>query len=116
VRELVEAAGGVFLGEPAKVTTAEVVAEADPDVIIAAWCGAGDRVPLEKLACRPGWERITAVRDGRVYCIDDELLNTPAPTLIDGLHAIASALHPDLFGTSGGIRALDRSRTPLGCV
>jgi iron complex transport system substrate-binding protein len=113
VRELVEASGGVFLGEPGKVTTAEAVAEADPDVIIAAWCGAGDRVPLEKLACRPGWE---AVRDGRVYCIDDELLNTPAPTLIDGLHAIASALHPDLFGTSGGIRVLDRSRTHSGCV
>ena len=116
VQELVEAAGGVFLGEPGKVTTAEAVAEADPDVVIAAWCGAGDRVPLEKLACRPGWEQVRAVRDGRVYCIDDELLNTPAPTLIDGLHAIASALHPDLFGTSGGIRALDRSRTPSGCV
>ena len=112
VQELVEAAGGVFLGEPGKVTTAEAVAEADPDVVIAAWCGAGDRVPLEKLACRPGWEQVRAVRDGRVYCIDDELLNTPAPTLIDGLHAIASALHPDLFGTSGGIRGLERSRMP----
>lgn len=116
VREMVEVAGGVFLGEPGKVTTAEAVAEADPDVVIAAWCGAGDRVPLEKLACRAGWEQVRAVRNGRVYCIDDELLNTPAPTLIEGLHAIASALHPDLFGTSGGIRALDRSRTSGACV
>jgi iron complex transport system substrate-binding protein len=116
VRELVEAAGGVFLGEPGKVTTAEAVAEADPDVILAAWCGAGDRVPLEKLAGRPGWEQVRAVQDGRIYCIDDELLNTPAPTLIEGLRAIASALHPDLFSTSVGIRALDRSRTPTGCV
>ncbi len=116
VKELVEAAGGVFLGEPGAVTTPEAIAAADPDVIIAAWCGAGDRVPLEKLAGRPGWEPISAVRNRRLYCIQDELLNTPAPTLVDGLRAIASALHPDLFGTSGGIRALERSRTPSGCV
>lgn len=116
VKELVEAAGGVFLGEPGTTTTPEAVAEADPEVILAAWCGAGDRVPLEKLAARPGWERMRAVRNGRLYCIDDELLNTPAPTLVEGLRAIASALHPDAFGTSGGIRRLDRNRTSSGCV
>ena len=116
VRELVEAAGGIFLGEPGAVTTPEAIAEADPDVILAAWCGAGDRVPLKKLASRPGWERIRAIRDGRLYCIDDELLNTPAPTLVEGLRAIAGALHPDLFGTTGGIRALEPSRSTSGCV
>jgi len=116
VRELVEAAGGVFLGEPGAVTTAEAIAAADPDVIIAAWCGAGDRVPLEKLAARPGWEAIRAVRNGRLYCIADELLNTPAPTLVEGLRAIASTLHPELFGTTAGIRAADRIPTHSGCV
>jgi iron complex transport system substrate-binding protein len=116
VRELVEAAGGIFLGEPGAVTTPEAIVEADPDVILAAWCGAGDRVPLEKLAARPGWERIRAIRDGRLYCIDDELLNTPAPTLVEGLRAIAAALHPELFVTTGGIRALEPSRSTSGCV
>ena len=116
VRELVEAAGGIFLGDPGAVTTPEAVAAADPNVVIAAWCGAGDRVPLQKLASRPGWEKIRAVKNGRVYCIADELLNTPAPTLIDGLHAIACALHPDLFGTNGGIRAFHQSRSPANCV
>jgi iron complex transport system substrate-binding protein len=106
VRELVEAAGGVFVGEPGAQTTAQAVAASNPDVILAAWCGAGDRVPLEKLAARPGWDHLPAVREGRLYCIPDELLNTPAPTLIDGLRAIASALHPEALGTSGAIRAL----------
>jgi iron complex transport system substrate-binding protein len=110
VRELVEAAGGVFLGEPGKVTTAEAVAAADPEVVIAAWCGAGDRVPLEKVAARPGWADTRAVRNGRVFCIDDELLNTPAPTLVEGLRAIAAALHPGVFGTALGLRG----RTPAG--
>ncbi len=116
VKELVEAAGGVFLGEPGAATTPEDIADANPDIVIAAWCGAGDRVPLEKLAGRPGWEQIRAVRDDRVYCIADELLNTPAPTLVEGLRAIASALHPDIFGTTRGIRALDQSRTLTGRV
>lgn len=111
VKELVESAGGVFLGDPGKATTAEVVAAADPDVVLAAWCGAGDRVPLEKLAARPGWSGMRAVRAGRVYCIADELLNTPAPTLVNGLRAIAAALHGDAFGTPEGLR---RIAPPLG--
>jgi iron complex transport system substrate-binding protein len=108
VKELVEAAGGIFLGEPGAVTTTEAIAAADPDVIIAAWCGAGDRVPIHKLAARPGWQGLQAVRDGRLYCIADELLNTPAPTLIDGLYALAAALHPQIFGTIVGLHAMKR--------
>ena len=102
VKELVEAAGGVFLGEPGKVTTPEAVAAGNPDVVIASWCGAGDRVPLHKVARRPGWEQMRAVREGRVFCIADELLNTPAPTLVEGLRAIAAALHPEVFGNGLG--------------
>lgn len=116
VRELVEAAGGVFLGEPGKATSAEAVAAADPEVVIAAWCGAGDRVPLEKLAARSGWEATRAVQQGRVYCIADELLNTPAPTLVDGLRAIAAALHPDEFGLVPGLRRMALNRSRGACV
>src|ERR1700739_4167089 len=49
VKEMIEAAGGVFLGEPGTHTQPETIAEADPDIFLAAWCGAGDRVPLEKI-------------------------------------------------------------------
>ncbi len=48
VAELVDAAGGEFLGVPGKQIPAEEVAHLDPDVLIASWCGAGDRVPLER--------------------------------------------------------------------
>jgi iron complex transport system substrate-binding protein len=97
VAELVEAAGGGFIGEPGKQTAPEAVYSADPDILVAAWCGAGDRVPLEKIMAQRGWNKLKAVRDGRVYCIPDEFLNTPAPTLIQGLHALAAALQPFLF-------------------
>jgi iron complex transport system substrate-binding protein len=101
VAELVEAAGGKFFGEPGKHVTEEEVAAANPDVIIAAWCGAGNRVPLEKLSARSGWSQTSAVRNGRVYCINDEFLNTPASTLIDGLKALAAAIHQGDSNTLG---------------
>lgn len=105
VKELVEAAGGRFVGEPGAVTTFEATAEADPDIVIAAWCGAGDRVPLDKVASRPGWEKMRAVRSGKVYCVPDEWLNTPAPTLMDGLRAVASIVRPGSF-SGDGVRRL----------
>jgi iron complex transport system substrate-binding protein len=107
VAELVEAAGGGFLGSAGRQTTAEEVAAADPDVILAAWCGAGDRVPLEKIVEQRGWRGLRAVRERRVYCINDEYLNTPAVTLLAGLRAIASAVHPNLFGEhAAGLRQI----------
>jgi iron complex transport system substrate-binding protein len=107
VAELVEAAGGRFFGQPGKQVTEEEVAAADPDVIVAAWCGAGDRMPLEKIIPRRGWEQTKAAKNGRVYCINDEFLNTPASTLMQGLHALAAVIHPELFGTPKGLRRID---------
>jgi iron complex transport system substrate-binding protein len=106
VAELVEVGGGRFFGEPGKHVTEEEVAAANPDVIIAAWCGAGNRVPLEKLAVRSGWGQTNAVRNGRVYCINDEFLNTPASTLVDGLKALAAAIGPQTFNASAGLRQI----------
>ena len=111
VAELVEAAGGAFFGEPGKQTTEDAVAAADPEVIVAAWCGAGDRVPLEKIAARHGWERTKPAKNGRVYCINDEMLNTPASTLIQGLHALAAAIHPEMFAAQTGLRQMTLART-----
>ncbi len=106
VAELVEAAGGKFVCQPGQTITAEEVAAAEPDVILAAWCGAGDRVPLEKIVEQRGWMELPAAHAARVFCINDELLNTPATSLIGGLHAIAWALHPELFTKPDGIRQL----------
>ncbi|MGC2160989.1 MAG: ABC transporter substrate-binding protein [Silvibacterium sp.] len=110
VADLIEIAGGTFLGTPGATTTAEAIADANPDIIIAAWCGAGNRVPLEKIIVQRGWQHLTAVRQGRVYCIADELLNTPAPTLTQGLEALASAIHPDVFGAphAPSVRRMDQ--------
>ncbi len=106
VAELVEAAGGEFMGDPGKQVPAEFVLERDPEVIIAAWCGAGDRVPLTKIVRDRDWAGTRAARSSQVYCISDELLNTPAPTLIQGLRALAAAIHPEVFEPAPGLRSI----------
>lgn len=104
VRELVEACGAEFLGNPGGHYLAAEIAQMDPQVMIASWCGAGDRVPLEKIVMQRGWTGLAAVHDCQVYCISDELLNTPAPTLVSGLHALSGAIHPEIFGPQSGLR------------
>ena len=97
VAELSEAAGGTFLGTPGAHTTPEAVAAASPDVLIFSWCGAGTRVPLAKVIAQRNWQTLPAVQSRRVFCILDSLLNTPAPSLLEGLAAVTHCLHPGAF-------------------
>jgi iron complex transport system substrate-binding protein len=106
VAELVEAAGGEFVGSAGQQAAAGEIQRLDPEVIIAAWCGAGDRVPLEKIIADRNWQQTSAALSGRIFCISDEFLNTPAPTLIQGLQALACAIHPELFPGTRGIRRI----------
>lgn len=106
VAELIHAAGGEFAGTPSRQYSTAELAYLNPDVIIASWCGAGDRVPLDRVIADRGWERTSAALSSRVFCIRDEFLNTPAPTLLQGLDAMAWAIHPETFPRTKGIRQI----------
>jgi len=103
VAELVEAAGGEFMGTPGRQISFEDLAALNPEVIVAAWCGAGDRVPLEKIIASRAWQQTAAALAGRVFCMRDEYLNTPAPTLLQGLDALVFAIHPEVFQGSNTV-------------
>jgi iron complex transport system substrate-binding protein len=110
VRELVEAAGGEFVGSPGRKPSFGEIEACQPDVIVAAWCGAGNRVPLKKIIDTRNWQNTPAARNDRVYSIRDEFLNTPAPTLVHGLHALRAAIHPEHFPQAEGLRCINSSR------
>jgi iron complex transport system substrate-binding protein len=112
VAELVQAAGGEFVGTPGSQISFAEIAAASPEVLIAAWCGAGDRVPLEKIIEQRSWQKLPAVVAGRVHCISDEYLNTPASTLVRGLYALAAAIHPERFPEAEGLRTINSGRRP----
>ncbi len=106
VAELVEAAGGEFIGEAGHQISTEVVLAARPEVIVFAWTGAGDRVPATKLLRERQWLAAPAAHGGRIYVVRDALLNTPGPTLMKGLKALAWALHPEIFAAVEGIQQI----------
>ena len=116
VAEMVEIAGGEFLGVPGSHTDEESVRELNPEVIIASWCGAGDRVPLEKIVRERGWQQTEAAKSGRVFCINDEYLNTPGPTLISGLYALGAAIHREIFPGTSGLRKITTASTTAVAV
>src|SRR5581483_11408096 len=64
IAELVDAAGGEFLGVPGAQIDFATVARFDPEILVAAWCGANDRVPLGKIIQSRRWQDMTAVRTG----------------------------------------------------
>ena len=106
VEELIEIAGGdpIFpelrrakLGKDRIVQPDEVVRR-NPDVIIASWCGKA--VKKEKITSRPGWETVTAVRNGAVREIKSAYILQPGPaSLTEGVRQ----LHEILAGTATGL-------------
>ena len=99
VSELVEIAGGIE-AFPAcakqskakdRIVSSEQVLDAQPDIIIASWCG--KKVRPEKIASRSGWSDIPAVKNNRIFEIKSPLILQPGPAaLTDGLDAIIEAL------------------------
>lgn len=97
VAELIRIAGGddVFpelAAEP--LAKQRILADADevvrraPDIILGSWCG--KRFRPEKVAARPGWNAIPAVRDGELHEIKSPLILQPGPAaLTDGVREIA---------------------------
>ena len=93
VSELIEIAGGsnIFADRAASplardrilAEPLDVVAR-DPEIIIGSWCGKHFRP--ERVASRPGWENVSAVRSGRMHEIKSAIILTPGMVAIrDGL-------------------------------
>jgi iron complex transport system substrate-binding protein len=108
VAELVRIAGGddVFpelsnesLAKQRILADASEVVRRAPDIILGSWCGKKFRP--EKVAARPGWAAIPAVRDGELHEIKSPIILQPGPAaLTDGVHAIAQVIR-DWAGRHG---------------
>jgi len=98
--ELVEITGGIDvfpelsrepLAKARILADGGPVIERNPDIIIGSWCGKKFRP--ERVAARPGWEAINAVRDGELHEIKSPLILQPGPAaLTDGVQAIAAII------------------------
>ncbi len=100
IGQMIELAGGVNIfsdvTEDYPQISAEEVVKRNPAVILGS-DSHGDKLTVEQVAQRPGWDQIDAVREGRIHLINGDIVSRPGPRLAEGLEAIARALYPDLF-------------------
>ena len=101
---LIEIAGGApVTGDAQGVLDGESLVAADPQLILLGGASydptlADPAAALDAVAARPGWGELTAVADGAVVPYLDDIVTTrPGPRIVDGLEALARAIHPELF-------------------
>lgn len=105
VPQMVELAGGIdvlgFPGERSETTTWEMVAAAQPEVVVLMPCGYDeDRTLTEALLFA---DQLRSVGARRVVAVNGSAyFSRPGPRLIDGLELLAHILHPDLVRDAPG--------------
>ena len=86
--------GAALQGEWAQISLEELLVQ-NPSIIILGDSAYGETP--EKVAARPGWDALTAVKNHQVFPFDDNLVSRPGPRWVDGLEALAKLLHPGVF-------------------
>jgi iron complex transport system substrate-binding protein len=99
VSELIGIAGGTDIfpelagrkSAKDRIVNRDDVIRRAPDIIVGSWCG--KKFNKEKVAARPGFDAVPAVRNGRLYEIKSALILQPGPAaLTDGLKALESII------------------------
>ena len=99
LNDLITLAGGTNVAASAKAAWAQINSEeivaANPEIIVLSDALFG--MTPDQVKARKGWSSITAVKNDKVYPIDDNLVSRPGPRVVDGLEAAAKLIHPELF-------------------
>jgi iron complex transport system substrate-binding protein len=94
INELIEKAGGVNICQNitgyATISIEEVVA-LNPEIIIASEWSYDWAMNATELAST------NASQTGRIYTLDDDLVQRPGPRLVEGLEWFAHFIHPEIF-------------------
>jgi iron complex transport system substrate-binding protein len=96
---LISIAGGDPITGDAKSTAIQLedLIAADPELILLGDAAYDVSITPASVATRAGWTDMTAVANGRIVIMSkDEVITRPGPRIIDGLEALARAIHPDL--------------------
>lgn len=103
--DLIDVAGGQNVAADVRGYTTfplERVLAAAPDVIILpthAASGTGDSAAVSYWS---RWPSLPAVRDQRVFPIEDAIISRPGARLVQGAERLAALLHPQVGGDGGG--------------
>ena len=100
IDDMIAIAGGENIGAQAgsgfPSFSTEVLVKDDPQVYIADSGSMSDPGEIDK---RAGFGELTAVKDGKVYVIEDSIIARPGPRLAEGLRQLVTMIHPEASTT-----------------
>lgn len=73
----------------------EALVHLNPQIIILGDAAYGES--RAKVEARGGWNTISAVKTGKIFPFDDELISRAGPRIAIGLNRLAKLIHPELF-------------------
>lgn len=101
LNDVITLAGGISVSRDADTDyptySLEALVDKDPEAIVFTVMGTGGGIDPEKIKEQAGWSVISAIKNNRIYGIDDDLMSRPGPRIVEGLMETARALYPDLF-------------------
>ena len=95
IAEMLSIAGGKNIAQDATgwKYSLEKIIENDPEDIIIS----KKFVMKDQFMTTEGYKELSAVKNNKVFEIDDNLVNRQGPRIAEGVEALAKILHPDLF-------------------
>jgi iron complex transport system substrate-binding protein len=105
IHQMIEAAGGANIAAQSSVPyprlSMEEVLKQDPEIILFP-VGKVETVSNEEQQTWRRWRTMSAVKQDRLASIPTDLVNRPGPRIVEGLDALARAIHPEAFPPTPG--------------
>lgn len=105
IHQMLELAGGEnIVGHtsiPYPKVSLEEVLRRDPEVLLFP-VGASEGIPEAEQQQWRKWTTLSAVVHNRLHQVKAELVNRPGPRAVEGVEAVARALHPGMFSRASG--------------
>jgi len=104
---VLETAGGINIASDAEPVRGSniavygqerILAKADEIDFYLAQCGVMNQVSVEQIKAESGFHVIKAIKNDKVYLIDETKVSRPTPKLLEGIFEIGKILYPDIFG------------------
>jgi iron complex transport system substrate-binding protein len=103
IHQLLAVAGGENVASRASVPyprlSIEEVLRQDPDVLLFP-VGKFEAISEDEQQTWHRWATMAAVKHNRLVGVPSDLINRPGPRIIEGLDALARAIHPEAFAAS----------------
>lgn len=98
INDLIQLAGGQNIaadtGKDYPQVSPELLVQKNPDIILSPYA---DFLKSVRDGKYPAWAGVPAVKQNKLYQVDDNMMSRPGPRLADALEQLAGLIHPELF-------------------